>query len=473
MRVSVVGSGPNGLAAAVIMARAGHEVTVHESAAKAGGGLRTDRFEAFDGIFDVCSAAHPMALASVFFQSFEITRRVDFLTPDISYAHAMEGVSAVAYRSLQRTIDELGRSGAGWGRVMKPLLLNIEAVRRLGGMDLRARPSTIGAAAALAAAVGGLSTLREDARSLAAGVTAHAAAPFGSFPARFVGAVLAAEAHASGWPIPRGGSAAIAEALVSDLVAHGGEINVGHHVDDLREVWRPGDVAILNIGPRGFARLGRGLLPASYSRRLSRYRYGNAASKVDFVLSAPIPWADSRLRDAGTVHIGGHEADISRAEKAARAGVVPVDPYVLLSQPTRLDRSRLPEGSSDEIVWAYAHVPNNSEIDASEMIARRIESFAPGFRELIIHHEARPAPFFAATNANFVGGDILGGRVDAGQLLTRPTLTTRPWRTPLPGVYLASASTPPGAGVHGMAGWHAARLALRDLDQTLPDLGVR
>lgn len=472
MRVSVVGSGPNGLAAAVIMARAGHDVTVYEAGSRFGGGLWTDRFDGFDASFDVCSAAHPMALASTFFRSFQISQRVEFLTPEVSYGQAMVGRSAVAYRDLERTVDELGRSGVGWARVMRPLLTNIDAVRGLSGLELRARLSTVGGAAALAAAVVGFSTLRDEARALAAGATAHAAAPFGSLAARFVGAVLAAEAHASGWPIPRGGSGAIAEALVSDLLKHGGRLHMDHAVNDLREVWKPGEVAFLNIGPRGFARIARDMLPTAYVHRLERYRYGNAASKVDFVLSGPVPWIDARLRDAGTVHVGGLERDVSLAEREARHGRVPVAPYVLVSQPTRLDRSRLPEGSSDEVVWAYAHVPNGSAVDAIEMITSRIETFAPGFRDLVIHRESRPAPFFASVNANFEGGDVLGGRVDAAQLLTRPTVTVRPWRTPIAGIYLASAATPPGAGVHGMAGWHAARLALREMGQPAPSLGV-
>ncbi|MEZ3157320.1 NAD(P)/FAD-dependent oxidoreductase [Microbacterium sp. BWR-S6Y] len=472
MRVSVVGSGPNGLAAAVMMARAGHRVVVYEADASAGGGLKTDRFDGFDGIFDVCSAVHPMALASTFFQSFELSRRIEFLMPEISYAQAISSRSAVAYRDLERTMDELGRSGAGWGRVMKPLIANIDGVRRLSGLDLRLRPSTVVSAAVMAAAVGGFSALRQDARALAAGATAHAASPFRSLPARFVGAVLAAEAHATGWPIPRGGSRVIADALIADLLAHGGEVRTEHRVSDLREIWRPGDVTFLNVGPREISRMAGPLLPARYDRRLKRYRYGNAASKVDFVLSAPVPWRDSRLKDAGTVHIGELERDVSRAEDQARRGRVPDKPYVLLSQPTRLDRTRLPASSSDEVIWAYAHVPNGSTVDASELITSRIEHFAPGFRDLVIHREARPAPFFAAMNPNFGGGDVLGGRIDVSQFLTRPTMTDLPWTTPLPGVYLASAATPPGAGVHGMGGWHAARLALHRLHQNVPSLGM-
>ena len=309
-----------------------------------------------------------------------------------------------------------------------------------------------------------------EARALASGVVAHGAAPFGSMAARFVGAVLAAEAHSVGWPVPVGGSAAIASAMVADLRAHGGRVVNDTVVDDIRQVWAPGDIALFDTGPRPFADAAAPLLSSGYRDRLRRYRYGNAAAKVDMILSEPVPWTDARLRQAGTVHLGGWERDVSRAEKQARAGRHPSAPFVLLSQPTRLDRSRLPAASDREIVWAYAHVPNGSSSDATESILRRIETFAPGFRDTVVHLEARPATSFAELNPNFVGGDVLGGRVDLAQLLTRPTLTARPWRTPIPGVFLCSAATPPGAGVHGMAGWHAARIALQENGQKMPDL---
>jgi phytoene dehydrogenase-like protein len=317
-------------------------------------------------------------------------------------------------------------------------------------------------------------TLRGSARALAAGATAHAAAPLSSLPGRFIGAVLAAEAHVSGWPIPIGGSQKIADALIDDFRAHGGEVLSGHRVTDLRSVWRPGEAAILDTSPANVAQLAGGLLPSRYRQALTKYRYGNAASKVDFILSEQIPWDDRRLVGAGTVHLGGPADTISRAESSARRGDVSEEPFVLLSQPSRFDRSRVRDTSQREVVWSYAHVPNGSGIDATEMIIRRVERFAPGFRDVIESSEARPATWFERHNANYVGGDVLGGRVDVRQFITRPTVSPTPWSTPLRGVYMCSAATPPGAGVHGMGGWHAARVALRDLaNQALPDLARR
>ena len=460
-----MGSGPNGLAAAVIMARAGHEVHVYETSATVGGGMRTVPFASGGGVLDVCSAVHPMAVSSPFFTEFALSSRIQFHRPDVSYAHAMLGDSAVAYRDLDRTVEELGSDGARWGRVMRPLVENIEVVRALSGLSLTVAPRNLPGAAALAtSATLGFSSLRGAARSLAAGAVAHSAAPLSSVPGRFVGAVLAAEAHVSGWPIPAGGSQAIANALVDDLTRHGGVIHVRHLISDLRSIWQPGQIAILDTSPQNAAVI-MPVFPEPYSRALRRHRYGNAASKVDFRLSSPIPWSDDRLRDAGTVHVGGPAAHISYAEKQARMGIMPADPFVLVSQPTRFDRTRLSEGSaraSEEIVWSYAHVPNGSSIDATEIITRRIETFAPGFRDVVLHSESRSAIWYEDHNSNFVGGDVLGGRIDIGQFLTRPTLSLTPWRTPVQGVYLCSAATPPGAGVHGMGGWHAARVALRD-----------
>ncbi len=332
------------------------------------------------------------------FGSSELSRRVPFLAGDISLAGPLPRRSVVvAYRDIDRTVSELGPTRPGQGRATKPLLRNIDALRPLGGLILKPRLATAFGAAALAASALGFSMLR---------------------------------AHASGWTVPRGGSGEIARAS-RDLVFFG-------------------------TGPRGFVEIASHVRPSRYMSALRRYRYTSAASKVDIVLRSAIPWSDTRLWDASTAHLGGPESEVSKAEIDAGRCIVPNAPYVLPSQPTRLDRSRLPDGSSEEIVWAYAPVPNGSGIDAEELITSRIHSFAPGFQDLIVHRESRPGPFFAALNATFVGGDVPGGKVDDPQRLTRSTLTFLPWRTPLHGVYMCLASTPPGAGVQGIGRWHAA-----------------
>ena len=472
MKVTVVGSGPNGLAAAVIMARAGHEVHVIEKQDHAGGGLRTTSFDGGQGLLDICSAVHPMAVSSAFFMAFGLARRIEFRTPEISFAHALQGRSAVAYHDLARTVDELGRDGAQWRRALEPLVERIGVIRGLSGLSLDARARNLRGILELGTTAGiRFPAMTGAARALAAGATAHGAAALSSLPGRFVGAVLAAEAHASGWPIPTGGSQRIADALVDDLELHGGRVTTGREVTDLREIWRPGEVAFLDTSPRAAAVMTGDLLPSRFRRALGRYRYGSAASKVDFVLSSPIPWSDSRLRDAVTVHLGGSARDVFAAETSARRGTMPSRPFVLVSQPTRIDRTRLPDNSPREIVWSYAHVPNGSDLDATEVITQRIEAFAPGFRDTIVHSESRSARWYEEYNPNYVGGDVLGGRLDLAQFITRPTVSVSPWKTPARGVYLCSASTAPGAGVHGMGGWHAARLALSELaGQGLPDL---
>ncbi|MBZ4486834.1 NAD(P)/FAD-dependent oxidoreductase [Microbacterium sp. cx-55] len=454
------------------MARAGHEVRVFESSEGVGGGLRTVPFDGAEGLLDICSAVHPMAVSSRFFQAFQLADRVEFRYPEISFAHAMQGESAVAYRDLARTVEELGTDGAGWGRAMRPLVARIEDVRGMSGLSPRVHPSQVAGAVSLGlSAAVKFPMLRGRARALAAGATAHAGTTFESAAGRFVGAVLAAEAHVAGWPIPVGGSQSIADAMVDDLRRHGGEVITSHRVTSLDSVWGAGDVAILDTSPRQFANMAGDRLPSRYLHALRSYRYGNAVSKVDFVLNAPIPWSDERLRDAGTVHLGGTASQVSSAESLARRGIMPDDPFVLLSQPSRFDNSRLPAGSSKSVVWAYAHVPNGSRADGTEVVTRRIESFAPGFRDVVEHSEARPAAWYEAHNSNFVGGDVLGGQMDLRQFITRPNVSPHPWRTPIAGVYLCSAATPPGAGVHGMGGWHAARLALRDLTgQPMPGL---
>ena len=466
--VTVVGSGPNGLAAAVIAARAGLSVRLIERNGRIGGGLRTSELTLPGFRHDVCSAVHPMALASPFFRAWGLARRVRLIVPDVSYAHPLDGaIAGVAWRDLERTAAALGRDGPAWRRLFGPLVAEIDAVGDItGGMLLRMpkHPQTM-AQLGLRALVGGgrgwnVPFADAIAPALLTGTAAHMAGRHPSLATAAVGLVLGTHGHGRGWPIPEGGSQAIAVALAADLVAHGGKIVLGVEVNDL------GDVAgsravLLDVGVPGLLAIAGDRLPGRYRAALNRYRFGPGVCKVDFALSEPVPWAAPDVRQAGTVHLGGTRAEIAAAENAVLAGRHPEQPYVLVTQPSLSDPSRAPAGR--HVLWAYTHVPRGSFEDRSEAIVRQIERFAPGFRETILAQRVTLAMEMAEHNPNDAGGDIGAGEISVAQLVKRPVLSSAPWRTPLPGVYLCSAATPPGPSVHGMGGFNAMRLALRDV----------
>lgn len=462
--VVVVGSGPNGLAAAVTMARAGLSVTVYERASEAGGGARTEELTIPGYLHDVCSAVHPMALASPFFERFELAKRVEFLTPDLSYAHLAPTFAGLAYRDLDRTADGLGADGRAWKSVMGPLTRQISGLVDLSsGAPLRF-PSSLSAAVRLVASVvehgSPLGTLRfrEDiAPALLAGLGAHTVQPMPTFGAAAVGLVLGAHAHARGWPIPVGGSNAIVNALIDDLVRHGGELVLDHQVDTL-EALPPARCVMLDVSARGFLNMAHNRLPSGYQRRLSTFQYGPGVAKVDFALAGPVPWSTAELSEAGTIHVGGTATHVGRTEREIARGRHADDPYLLLSQPTRFDPSRAPSGG--HVLYAYAHVPAGSTRDQLDTVTRSIERYAPGFRDLIIGTNSATAADLAAHNPNYVGGDIGAGAVTMWQIASRPRLVGSPWTTPIDGVYLCSSSTSPGPGVHGLCGWNAAKAAL-------------
>jgi len=466
--VAVVGSGPNGLAAAVTMARAGLSVRVYEAASAAGGGLRTAELMEPGHFHDICAAVHPMALASPFFRQFELSRRIRLEVPELSYGSPLDGGrAALAYRSLDRTAAGLGRDGGAYRRLMEPLLRRVEGITELTLNQLLRIPRD-----PLAAAVFGLRTLEQgsplwDARfreelapALLTGVAAHAVAPLPGLAAAGAGLLLGTLAHAGGWPIPTGGSAAIARAMTEDLEAHGGTVETGARIGSLAEL-PPVRATLLDVAPPGLLRLAGGGFPAGYRRALESFRFGNAACKVDFILSGPVPWAVPELAGAGTVHVGGTRAETAEAENLVAAGRHPERPYVLVSQPSRFDAGRAPAGR--HILWSYCHVPAGSTVDMGEAVIAQLERFAPGFRDVVVEFKVTTAAGLAEYNENYVGGDFGAGLMDIRGLLQRPVLSTVPWRTPLPGVYLCSSSTPPGPGVTGMSGFHAARYALKDI----------
>ena len=462
----VVGAGPNGLAAAVTLARAGLAVRVYEAASTVGGGARTAESTLPGFRHDVCSAVHPMALASPFFRAFGLERRVDLRLPPVSFGHPLDGgIAGIAYRDLGRTAAGLGRDGRAYARLLRPLARHADEVAEFTGSTLLRVPRHPLVAARFAAAALEQGTRLWNARfddevapAMLTGVAAHAIRPLPSLPTAGAGLALTAHAHARGWPIPVGGSQAIVDALVADLLAHGGEVVTDAAVDSLRALPRAHAV-LLDVTPRALARIAGDRVPARYLRALRRFRYGNAAAKVDFALSAPVPWANPELALAGTVHVGGTRAEMAAAELAVHHGRHAASPYVLVSQPSIVDPSRAPEGR--HVLWAYTHVPAGSTLDPTEAVTRQIERFAPGFRDVVLATSSMNAVEVQAHNANYIGGDIAAGAPSFLQLLRRPVLSSDPWRTPMKRVYLASASTPPGPGVHGLAGWHAALSALR------------
>ncbi|MFB7722743.1 phytoene desaturase family protein [Nocardia sp. NPDC056100] len=471
----VVGSGPNGLAAAVILARAGLEVEVYEAADAIGGGCRTGEITLPGFRHDLCAGAHPMAVASPFFRAFDLKAHgVELLTPQVSYAHPLDGGRAgLAWRDLEQTADGLGRDGGSWRRLFGPLVRKWEDLVGLIMSDLRHPPIDPtgllhvdpGVELRIARRMLEQSTplwdlrFREDiAPALLTGVAAHAIRPPRSLPGAGVSLLLGTLAHARGWPVPRGGSQAIVDALAADLRRNGGRVITGHRVDSIDE-FDSARAVLLDLAPAELQRIAANRLPSRYNRALNNFRYGGAACKVDFALSGPVPWQARGCERAGTLHLIGSRAEAVAAEKAVAAGDHADSPYVLSIQPGVVDDTRAPAGQ--HTFYTYAHVPNGSTRDMTEAVTAQVERFAPGFRDLILASTVRTAATMPAHNANYIGGDISAGAMTFRQTVFRPVPRWNPYRTPLPGVYLCSSATPPGPGVHGMNGLHAARHALR------------
>jgi phytoene dehydrogenase-like protein len=467
--VVVVGAGPNGLAAAITLARARRSVRVLEAGDSPGGGCRTAELTLSGFRHDVCSAVHPLALASPFLRDLPLERLgLELIQPPAALAHPLDdGSSGVLERSLEATAGSLGEDGAAWQRLLGPLARHgtelADAV--LDPLRLPRHPLELARFGLEGIrSVEGLGRARfagQRARELLAGIGAHAMLPLDRPTTAGYALLLAALGHAVGWPLARGGSGAIIDALVAYLRELGGELVCGQEVRSLEELPAAGTV-LLDVTPRQLLRIAGDRLPERYRRRLGRYRYGPGVVKVDWALGAPIPWKASGCDQAGTVHLGGTLPEVAASAAAVARGEHPERPFVLLAQPSRFDPTRAPEGR--HTAWAYCHVPHGSTLDP-EITAGRIEAqverFAPGFRERVLaRHVLGPAEL-ERYNANYVGGDINGGLQDLRQLVTRPVASLVPWATPLEGVYLCSSSTPPGGGVHGMCGYLAARAALR------------
>ncbi|AJM77016.1 NAD(P)/FAD-dependent oxidoreductase [Rathayibacter toxicus] len=462
----VIGAGPNGLAAAVTLARAGLSVTVMERNETIGGGARTAELTLPGFRHDVCSAVHPTALASGFFRAFGLEHKIDLRVPEISYGHPLDGGRAgIAYHDIERTVGLLGRDGAAWRSLLGPLTERADRVAQFTNNTLVRFPTDLGILLRFGIRVleqGSLTwnlRFRDDlAPAMLAGIAAHSIRPLPSLSTAAAALALGAYAHGRGWPVPIGGSQAIITALADDVRAHGGTIETGVEVTSLAQL-PSARVTLFDLTPRAVRQLAGKLLPAAYARALGRFRYGNGVAKVDFALDGPVPWTHPELAAAGTVHLGGTRAEITAAERDVAHGRHSENPYVLLAQPSVIDPSRAPDGK--HVLWAYTHVPRYSPLHQREAITTQIERFAPGFRDRILATSSMTARDIEEYNPNYLGGDIGAGAASLVQLLSRPVLSADPWRMPVKGFYLCSSSTPPGPGVHGMAGWHAARSALR------------
>ncbi len=465
----IVGSGPNGLAAAIHLAQNGLKVLVLEAADQVGGGLRSAALTLPGFIHDPCATVHALAVNSPFLSTLPLTDYgLRWVYAPFSVAHLLTDDRALTVtRSVEETAAGLGRDSAAYRRWFNPLVRSAPHLLAdfLGPLPLPPRHPLAAArfaplALLPAAWVARLIFHTAAARALFAGMAAHAILPLEFAGTAAFGLVLHLLAHTSGFPLAQGGSAQLAQALVEHLRRLGGEIRTGSTVHDWDEL-PPARLTLLDLTPREVLRIAGNRLPASYRRSLGRFRYGPGIFKVDWALDAPIPWKAENARNALTIHIGGTLEEIARAERAVWQGQNPVKPFLILVQPSLFDPHRAPPGK--HTAWAYAHVPHNSPEDYLSAIEEQIESYAPGFRDRILARHTFSAPQMQAYNPNYVGGDINSGAQTLRQLFTRPVFSLNPYRTPLEGVFLCSASTPPGGGVHGMAGYHAARAALKDL----------
>ena len=462
----MVGAGPNGLAAAITLARAGRSVRVLEAAETVGGGTRTEQLTLPGYLHDTCAAVHPLALASPFLRSLPLAEHgLEFAHPQVPLAHPLaDGRVAVLRRSLDETAAGLGEDGAAYRRLMEPLVRDWEPI--LGDvmrpvLRLPRHPLATGRFALSALQPATRLARRRlrggSGRALVAGCAAHSMQPLGSPGTAAFALALAMCGHAVGWPVATGGSQSISSSLASLLRSLGGQIETGHEVRSLAGT--EGARAVLfDLSPRLVERICGDALPGRYRRALRGFRYGSGVFKVDYALTEPVPWTAEACRQAGTLHVGGSLPEIAASETAVCAGRVPERPFVLVAQPSLVDPGRAPAGG--HTLWAYCHVPNCCDTDMVESIERQIERFAPGFREVVAARHTMTATEVDARNPSFVGGDINSGAADLWQLVCRPVMRWSPYVTPNPRLLLCGASTPPGGGVHGMCGYLAAQAAL-------------
>ncbi|MGZ4540531.1 MAG: phytoene desaturase family protein [Blastococcus sp.] len=467
----VVGAGPNGLAAALRLAAAGLRVQVVELGERAGGGTRTEELTLPGYHHDVCSTVQPMAAAAPFFREFDLASRgVRLVQPEISFAHPLDGGrAALSRRSLEQTAEGLGADAAAYRRLFGPLVEHGQDLVDFFLTSGLRRPPTRSAATITRFGLNGLPNVRwlarrnfetDAAQALVAGAAAHGMLDLTRPLTAALGMLLGMLSHHVGWPLIEGGSQRLADAMVTALEEQGGEVVTGHEVTDLRE-FAGVPAILLDTAPRALVQLAGDRIDDGYRRWVSRYTHGPGVFKVDWVLSEPVPWTNPDVRRAGTLHLAGTLQETIDGEAAPAAGRITDKPYVLAVQPTVVDPTRAPAGG--HILWGYVHVPHGSDVDMTTAIENQIERFAPGFRDTVVARVTKNAVQMEAWNPNHVGGDISNGEASLRQMLARPLPRWNTYKTPLDGVYLASAATPPGPAVHGECGDQAARVALREV----------
>ncbi|MFC0321927.1 MULTISPECIES: phytoene desaturase family protein [Olivibacter] len=461
----VVGSGPNGLAAAITMQKAGLEVLLIEAKETIGGGLRSAQFMDSGNIYDICSAIHPMALQSPFFKRLPLEQHgLTYINPPIMAAHPLDGGKAVGlFSSLEQTSGQFNTDKNAYIHLFKPLtkLWPTLISDLLAPFHIPSNPFPLirfGKNALLSATQLAKRFQTEELKALWAGMAAHSMLPLDYMTTSAVALVLSIAGHTGGWPIPRGGSQQIANALASYFKSIGGDIETSFYVDSLKKL--PTARAFLfDLGPKQLIQIAGDRFHASYRRQLGRYRYGMGVFKIDWLLDGPIPFQSEQCRKAGTVHLGNSLQEIAHAERQVWEGKHPERPFVLLAQQSLFDTTRVM--GNHQIAWAYCHVPNGSTVDMTMAIEQQVERYAPGFKDQIIAKQCMNTHAYEIYNPNYIGGDINGGVMDLKQLYTRPALRWSPYGTPAKDIYICSSSTPPGGGVHGMCGYHAAKQALK------------
>jgi phytoene dehydrogenase-like protein len=466
----VVGAGPNGLAAAIRLAQERLRVMLIEANSTIGGGVRSAELTLPGFVHDLCSAIHPLAIGSPFFRTLPLDQYgLEWVQPEFPLAHPLDdGTAVVLKRSVEETGKGLGADAAAYRKLMGPMTarwrsLADEFLRPMLHFPRHPLELACFARRAVRSATGiAQGWFRDErAKALFAGLAAHSFLPLDQIPSSAFALVLGIFGHTVGWPMPRGGAQRLSQALASYFQALGGEMRTNTVINDLAQLPKT-RLILLDVPPQQLLRIAGNRIPKSYREKLERYRCGPGVFKIDYALDAPIPWVAQECRSGGTIHLGGTLCEIAEAESTVSKGSHAESPFVLLAQPTLFDSSRASQNR--HIAWAYTHVPNGSSFDMTERIEKQIERFAPGFKQHILARHVMNCADLESRNANLIGGDINGGAADLFQLLARPVLSFTPYRTPISGVYLCSASTPPGGGVHGMCGFHAATAALRDMN---------